>query len=495
MKNLFKTQFGWALLAGAAIGAVGMGVFMNSRPFAIADPSEIVNLTPNEMEVLAALDSASVKLTQQTIPSVVQIVNNRRMGEGSGVIYRADGYIITNEHVVSGADEVDVVFYDGRTEKGKVYRDSLSDIAVVKVNRKGLQPAVFADSDQVKPGQLAFAVGSPFGQEQSITFGHVSAVGRSNQVPDFTAREYKIYADMIQTDAAINPGNSGGPLLNYKGAVIGINTVISTTTGGSHGVGYSIPANTAKLIAGQLIKNEGRVLRSYLGLRPENLKLYQKQDLNVKSGVYVSSVEQGTPADKAGLKVGDVIIEMAGRQMRSEVDVRNSTLLHRPGESVEVKYIRDGKVHTTRVVLEDREKYLASNTQRMQPRDNPFAPFDFDPFGEGNPVPPPRERGESMGAPAVLGVTVRGLTDEERTKVPGNKGVMVEEVTPNSVAQRAGVRQGVIIAAIGKVKVDSPEELRNEISKYKTGDSTTLSYVRIGRSGSEIMSATVTIRF
>ncbi len=495
MKNLFKTQFGWALLAGAAIGAVGMGVFLNSRPFAIADPSEVVNLTPNEMEVLAALDSASVKLTQQTIPSVVQIVNNRRMGEGSGVIYRADGYIITNEHVVSGADEVEVVFYDGRTEKGKVYRDRLSDIAVVKVNRKGLQPAVFADSDQVKPGQLAFAVGAPFGQEQSITFGHVSAVGRSNAVQDFSTRDVKIYADMIQTDAAINPGNSGGPLLNYKGAVIGINTVISTTTGGSHGVGYSIPANTAKLIADQLIKNEGRVLRSYLGLRPENLKLYQKQDLNVKSGVYVASVEQGTPADKAGLKAGDVIIEMAGRPMRSEVDVRNSTLLHRPGESVEVKYIRNGKVNTTRVVLEDREQYLASNTQRLQPRDVPFSPFDFDPFGEGSPVPPPGGGGESMGAPAVLGVTVRVLTDEERRRVPGNKGVMVEEVTPNSVAQRAGVRQGVVIVAIGKVKVDSPEELRSEISKYKTGDTTTLSYVRVGRSGSEIMSATVTIRF
>ncbi|MER3462124.1 MAG: hypothetical protein C4342_03725, partial [Armatimonadota bacterium] len=266
------------------------------------------------------------------------------MGEGSGVVYRPDGYIITNSHVVGGSKTVDVFLADGRETKGEVIADPadpLADVAVIKVPEKNLIAARFGDSFEVKPGQLALAIGAPFGLPQSVSFGHVSANGRT--APWVIGG--KAYLNMIQTDAAINPGNSGGPLLNYKGEVIGINTIINTTTGASSGVGFAIPSNTVRLVADQLIAN-GKVIRAYLGLTPENLKPFEVKKFGVQQGTVVRNVEEGSAAAKAGIKPGDIITEIQGRRIRGEQDLRDAMLIHKPGTSVIIKYIRSGKVQT-----------------------------------------------------------------------------------------------------------------------------------------------------
>jgi serine protease Do len=207
-------------------------------------------------------------------------------GEGSGVIIRSDGYILTNDHVVSGADEVEVTFADGSKANGTVLRAPNVDIALVKVDRKNLPTAVLGDSDSVKPGQIVFAFGSPFGLEKTVTMGIVSAKGRSELIQGSDMPRY--YPDLIQTDAAINGGNSGGPLVNARGEVIGINTaIVSGLTGGNVGVGFAIPINRAKGVVRQLIE-KGSYVRGYLGVGLEDLTPETKEELKVSAAHWSS---------------------------------------------------------------------------------------------------------------------------------------------------------------------------------------------------------------
>jgi serine protease Do len=493
-RKLFKTQIGWALLGGAAVGVAGTIAFLHSHSPAVADLLSPPVLAQNELDTLAALDSASTKLVEQIMPTVVSIEAGR--GQGSGVVYRADGYIMTNAHVVGRADTVNVIFSDGTELKGKVIRDDsevLSDLAVVKVEKTGLKAARFADSGNVRLGQLAIAVGAPFGYEQSVSFGHVSGLGRRNAVPDAsTPAQARFYFNMVQTDAAMNPGNSGGPLMNYRGEVIGINSAISSMTGANSGVGFAIPSNTAVILADQLIEH-GKIRRGYLGLTPEDLKGAEIKKLNISRGAIVRDVQSGTPADVAGIKPGDVIVEISGKDIRGEQDVRDSMLLHPPGKSVVIKLVRNGTPKTVSVKLGDRPDLLASSSPGAgrQPTEPslPFGPFSGPLPEEGNEDQPP-----ATTSPVRLGVVVRSMTPEELANLPApKKGVYVEQVEPNSVAARAGLEPGMVILRVGNKEIASAEQLREAVSQYKRGQTTLLTF---GKFTPEVkMTQSVTVRF
>ncbi|MER3413431.1 MAG: hypothetical protein C4341_04180 [Armatimonadota bacterium] len=469
-RRFFQSNLGWALIAGIAVGAAGTLGFLQTRVPARAEPGDERALSAGDLEILAAFDSASAKLVEAVAPSVVYI--RTQMGEGSGVVYRPDGYIITNSHVVGGSKTVDVFLADGRETKGEVIADPadpLADVAVIKVPEKNLIAARFGDSFEVKPGQLALAIGAPFGLPQSVSFGHVSANGRT--APWVIGG--KAYLNMIQTDAAINPGNSGGPLLNYKGEVIGINTIINTTTGASSGVGFAIPSNTVRLVADQLIAN-GKVIRAYLGLTPENLKPFEVKKFGVQQGTVVRNVEEGSAAAKAGIKPGDIITEIQGRRIRGEQDLRDAMLIHKPGTSVIIKYIRSGKVQTVSVQLTGRPDLLAQTEERT-------APPGFD-------EPAPRS---DAAAPVALGVRIRDLTTEEKAQY--GSGVMVTQVEPGSPAEAAGIPVGAVIQKLGDVAVTSPDQLKELISRIRRGARTTITYSV--RQGGVFAKVTQTIEF
>jgi serine protease Do len=479
LKRILQSQVGWALVAGAAIGtAATLGVLYNGSS-AIAQQGDAPVLGGSAAETLLALDQAGVQLVEKVSPSVVLIRTGR--SEGSGVVFRKDGYIMTNAHVVQGERTARVFFNDGREENGKVIADasdSFNDIAIIKVERNDLTAAKFADSTLVKPGQIAVAFGAPFGLQESVSFGHVSALGRANLIPDASASlRARVYTNMIQTDAAINPGNSGGPLLNYKGEVIGINSAINSMTGYNTGVGFAIPANTAKLIANKLI-DDGKITRAFLGLEPSALKKFEKDRLKIAEGAIVRNVTEGSPADKAGIKVDDVIVKIGQQAVRNDQDVWNAMLSVDPGKPVAIEVVRDGqnKTLSARPVERTAEVDASQGNVAQMP--------DLQP----DPQTPNEQPGDSQ---VRLGVEVRPLRTQESKLAPGGVGVMVESVQQGSVAARAGVRPGHVITKLGETKIATPADLTRALSGLSKGDSSVLSFGRVDENGQVQMSTTV----
>ena len=487
LKRLLRSQVGWALVAGAAVGTAATVGFLYSRSPAIAQPGETPALTGSAAETLLALDQAGVQLVEKVSPSVVLIRTDR--SEGSGVVYRKDGYVMTNAHVVQGQRTARVYFNDGREENGRVIvdpNDSFNDIAIIKVERNDLTPAKFADSTLVKPGQIAVAFGAPFGLQESVSFGHVSALGRMNAIPDPSAAlQARVYTNMIQTDAAINPGNSGGPLLNYKGEVIGINSAINSTTGYNMGVGFAIPANTAKLIANELIE-DGKITRAFLGLQPTALKKFEMDRLKIAGGAIVRTITPGSPADQAGIEVDDVIVKIGQQHIRNDQDVWNAMLSVDPGKSVPVEVIRDGQRKTLTAKPVERTVELDSSGQGFAQGPEEIAPERPD---RRQAPPQPREPGDS--SQVRLGVEVRDLRPQEAELAPGEAGVLVVSVQPGSVAARAGVRPGHVITQIGDTKISTGDDLSKALRALSPGDTAVLSFGRVDDSGRVQMSTTV----
>ena len=378
----------WLLLGMVAVLGVGITLALRSPLGAIAQERlAAVSFTPQERTTLVSLESALSRLVETVQPTVVHIKVKKRLpqmrlpgeeemrqffrrfdipdnelrrwfefpfprfiqGEGSGVIIRSDGYILTNDHVVSGADEVEVTFADGSKANGTVLRAPNVDIALVKVERRNLPTAVLGDSSTVKPGQIVFAFGSPFGLEKTVTMGIVSAIGRREVIRG--ADMPRFYPDLIQTDAAINGGNSGGPLVNTRGEVIGINTaIVSGFTGGNVGVGFAIPINRAKAVVRQLIE-KGSYVRGYLGVGLEDLTPDMKEELKVERGALVTEVERGSPADKAGIQAGDVIVEMDGKPIENQVALRDMIAEKGPNAEARFKIVRGGRTLTVSATL------------------------------------------------------------------------------------------------------------------------------------------------
>ena len=331
---------------------------------------------------LASLQDAFVSVADEVEPTVVTVSaskaqrggaafggNPRSVGTGTGVIVRKDGWILTNDHVVSGADRVTVKLHDGREFSGTIYTDPRSDLAVIKIESKeSLPTAKLGDSDRVKVGQWAIAIGSPFKYEGTLSVGVVSSLMRRQLIDDPSeGLRGKLYPNMIQTDAAINPGNSGGPLCNLAGEVIGINTAIQSgqSQGGSIGIGFAIPMNSAKFVMNQLI-DKGRVSYGFLGVSPTPLPPKQATALKVDSGALVyRDPPPSSPAGKAGIKAGDVIVAIAGKPVRSEADLRAIVGQSGPSAVVEVKLVRDGAPKLLSATLEQAEDEPLSGKGRV----------------------------------------------------------------------------------------------------------------------------------
>jgi len=494
--------------AGFAVGAISMAGIYGARGISVskalaASPTtQVRTISAPNRESLAEmrnLDSFYTNLAEFVLPAVVDIqaTSGRQMGtsgermpisggEGSGFILRSDGYIVTNDHVVAGFDNVKVILKDGREFTGKVTRAHDSDIAVVKIDAKNLPTLAFGDSNKIKPGQMAMACGSPFGLEQSVTYGHISALGR-----DKTLIEGRYYPDMIQTDTAINMGNSGGPLCNIEGQVVGLNTAIYSPSGTSAGIGFAIPSNQVRLIVDKLIEG-GKVTRAQIGVIPENLTDYQKQQKHVTGGALVKDAPENGPAGKAGIKKEDVVIRVGHTQVNTQLDLRNAMLEYPAGSSVDVEVIRDGEHKTFKVKLEAHKDVTeqvnqfqggGGNSQQFNlPKGFDVPDFFKDFPGTGN------RRQKSNGTPAPqndgkahLGVKIGNLTDEIRSQysIPTEvKGAIVITVDPGSVAESLDIQPGDIIQMLGGTDISSSADLTNVMAGIKPGDSKRIKFTR-----------------
>lgn len=357
-------------VAGALIAMLLLPFFFGMSPSEFYKrPGSVVatkeQATPGMSIEEARRDNPVVAVARKVQPSVVLISTQSKLNDafhqnllvpsdGSGVIYDKNGYILTNNHVISDAKKIVVRFADGREAAGKVIgRDADSDLAVVKVTRKSLPTADFGSADSLVVGDVAVAIGSPFGYEGTVTSGVISALHRNISVPDPKTNENVLFTDLIQTDASINPGNSGGALCNQFGQVVGINTLIVTGVENSGaGIGFAIPIDLAIQVANQLIKG-GKVSHPYIGVIVETLNEQKAVSFGVAQtrGVVVVDVQAGLPAQKAGLKKGDIIISINGDKVMSSEELIADIRKNKVGDKVVIKYIRMDKEISVAVPL------------------------------------------------------------------------------------------------------------------------------------------------
>ena len=370
----------------------------------------------------------------------------RQRSLGSGVIVDSKGYIVTNRHVVDKADRIRVKLQDenpaspGHDAK-LIGMDQETDLAVIKIDLdRPLPAAKLGNSDGMEVGDWVLAIGSPFGLQETVTAGIVSAKGR-NIVPN---RQFQLF---IQTDAAINPGNSGGPLVNMAGEVIGINTAILTETSSYAGVGFAMPSNTVAQVYNQLIGPEHRVSRGSIGIEfsaqpnPAIARIYG-------SGVTVSNVISGSPADEAGLKIGDTITAVDGKDVKSGDDLVADIASRKPGSKAKLAFVRNGKKQDATVTIADRSKLFASR------------------LGEED-----ENQGEEAPKPSKFGVTVRGITSDlaDRLSIAAGKGVVVSDVKQGSFAEDLGLNRGDVILEVNKQPVNNPDDFFKIESSLKSG--------------------------
>ncbi len=455
--------------AAPSIESPVAGTLFRSGP-ATAVAAEPVKSQP--IQSLADLNQAFVRIAESATPSVVTIYTETtvdrpnpfmfgpfaeffnmprqqqgntpkevRHGLGSGVIVSSDGYILTNNHVIAGADSISIMTADNRKIAAKVVgTDTRTDIAVIKVAATGLKPIAIGDSDQLKVGEWVLAIGSPLRENlaRTVTHGIVSAKGRSN----VGLAEYE---DFIQTDAAINPGNSGGALVNINGELVGINTAIASHTGGFEGVGFAVPSKMAQKVFNELI-TRGKVTRGYIGITIQDIDENLGRSLNVKprNGALVASVVERSPAEKAGLKTGDVVLEFNGRQVSNSVELRNAIAVQSPGSVGTLVINRDGAIRTVQVRLEELpEKPGTVAEQSVKPQSN------------------------------KLGFTVSVLDEQiarQLQKRPDPKRIVVTAVLTSSPADRAGLKPGDIIVSIDKKSVASIDAFNAAIKGKKHGE-------------------------
>ena len=358
----------------------------------------------------------------------------RRTAQGSGFIISDDGYILTNNHVVESADEVEVELADERTFTAKIVgTDPESDVAVLKIKGKNLPALKLADSDALEVGEWVLAIGNPLGLSHTVTAGIVSAKGRTDM-------GLTTYENFIQTDAAINFGNSGGPLVNLDGKVVGINTAIAGSTG-NIGIGFAIPINMARNIYEQ-IKDNGEVVRGFLGVLPQDLtpEMAQVFGLDNGKGTVIAEVTPDSAADKAGLKHNDVVLELNGKTIVSASDFRNRIARYKPDTKVKLVVWRDNK-----------RKEITVKLDKRPPRDDLLA-----------------ERGVAPVTPDI-GFSVENLTEElaERFGYDGEAGVVVSRVESDSDAYRKGLRPGTLIKEVNREVVRNTKEFSEEMKKAK----------------------------
>lgn len=361
----------------------------------------------------------------------------KQQGMGSGVIISAEGYVLTNNHVVGEADSIYVTLTDQRKFEAEIVgSDKMSDLALIKLKDppNNLPVVRLGDSETLKVGELVIAIGSPFGYSNTITQGIVSAKGRTTGL--------NLYENYIQTDASINPGNSGGALLNLKGELVGINTAIASRSGGSQGIGFAIPINMAKVIVDDLI-NGGSVKRGFLGVMPQDLdkNLAEHFGLDEISGTLISQVVEDSPAEKGGFQQEDVVLKVDGKKVNNANHFRNLVALLRPGKTVEFEVMRDKKPETLKVKIGIRDDSLPAGFKDSEGSDRkPLLGLKLENIGEEH-------------------IRTYGLQVES--------GVVITNVKINSEADRAGLQKGDVILRIGKTDIKNTADVSKAVKKVK----------------------------
>ena len=421
------------------------------------------NEKPVRTQDLIEFSDAFAEIAEKVNPSVVNIASKEIEGQldseedqdpgdvedqygfGSGVIIEPTGYILTSNHVIESAGKIEVKLSNDKKFTAKLIgQDSETDLALIKVESSEPLPAApLGDSDRLKPGQWVMAIGNPFVYDHTVTVGVISALNRDLGT--------NIFDNFIQTDAAINFGNSGGPLLNVRGEVIGINTLISSQ---GTGIGFAIPINTARSILQQL-KEKGKVSRGFLGLVPQEITPELQQSLSLEStqGVIVSSIQKDSPADQAGLRRYDVILEMNGQVVQSEDHFRRVIANTVPGEMLRLKISRDGKVLEMESKVAERAEALTAT-----------------------PLKPPGEADKT-------GLKIADLTSQLRNQYrlePEVQGVLVLQVKPGFAADDAGLERGDLIVEVDKKPVGSADEFLKRTRDAKDGDVFLLYVLRDG---------------
>ncbi len=482
----FGLIVGAAAIAAFVLGLIisgALGIFPDKKTElkANAHVKEKVLVSPD----IEYVESPFVAVSEEALPAVVNISTSKKVtvqsapfddpffreffGDvfpntpreqtrhslGSGFIFRADGYILTNNHVVADADRITITLHDGRSFEGSkvkiIGRDPKTDLAVLKISTKeDLATLRLGDSDSLRVGDWAIAIGNPFGLEGTVTVGVISAKGRSG----LALPSQQSYQNFIQTDAAINPGNSGGPLCNIKGEVIAINTAITSPYGANVGVGFAVPINMAKNIAQQLIEN-GSVERGYLGVYPQEITHEMRKSLGLKfrGGVLVADVIPDAPAEVAGIKSGDVILNFDGKKIRTLEGFREKVAQIKPGKTVRIKIWRDGETKEFKVKL--------------------------DKFPEKEPL---ASKAPELSSNRILGLKFRKLNAAEREATGFTYGLYVEDVAPNSAAARAGLEPADILLKIDGEQLADSAQFNKIITRKKSAGKTVV-LVQLFRQG------------
>ncbi len=473
-----KKRFLWVpilLLIGFLLGGLTYFLLTKSK----GSQGTLMPRTPKQIEETARAFSEIVKAVS---PSVVNISSTKTVKKqqapfedffdyfapapdskgrkwkeqslGSGVVVASEGLIITNNHVVEQSEEIRVILYDKRSFKAKVIgSDPKTDIAIIKIDVKGLQTIPWSDSDKLQVGEFVLAIGNPFGLSHTVTMGIISAVGRA----DVGISDYE---DFIQTDAAINPGNSGGPLVNTRGELIGINTAIFSRTGGYQGIGFAVPSNMVRMVMEQLLK-EGKVTRGWLGVTIQELtpELAQKFGLASADGALISDVMKGSPASRAGITRGDIITRFNGKKLKDVASLRNLVAQTKIGSEVELIILRKGKEYSVRVKIVE------------MPADS----SDYTPSAG---------RGAESAETALSGVAVIDITQSvsKQLGLPlDEKGVVVMKIEQGSIAEISGLKEGDLIQEIDRQRIYNLNDFNRIASKLKGNEQILLFINRGGK--------------
>jgi len=365
-----------------------------------------------------------------------QLPDQEQVGTGSGVIIKADGYIVTNNHVIDNADEIEVTLHDNRTFKATVVgTDASTDLALIKIEATELNCMPFANSDEVKVGQWVLAVGNPFNLNSTVTAGIVSAKGRNINI---NKDKYAIES-FIQTDAAINPGNSGGALCNLNGELVGINTAIASPTGAYSGYGFAIPANIVRKVIGDIIEF-GTVQRAFLGvsIRDVNSELAKQKGIDLNEGVFVEGMLENSAGKKAGIKVGDVIVSIDGSKVNTTPELQEIVGKHKPGDVIQVKVNRDGTESTISVTLTGQNGTTSTVS---------------------------KDDGDILKS---LGITIENLSPEQIKKLNITGGVKVTQISEGIISKSTDMKVGCIITKVDRQAVKDKDQFIT-LMKAKSG--------------------------